>query len=430
LLAACPAHSRPLTDQEGWATLNTVVPALFACPPLEEGIMPKFCSLVLLLLFVGALNADELKTINGKTITGTLATISDSDVTLKTDAGTVATPLTQALLLDLRPVRDLPSGTTYISVQLLDDTVLRCKNITFQAKDAELTLLSGVVVRVPVTSLTAVLRDAQDPNLAGQWEKIARQKVRTDRIVVLRDGDLNPLEGTLGDIDAAAQTIQFKREGAAAVSLPFNRLQGMIFHRTDILADSPLCRVIDQDGSSLVAAKLGYGGTNLIVTTTFGARVEMRADQLAKLDFNFGKLTYLSDLDAKITLSPWLGGVNSFRRDMNLDGNEITLQDRRYVKGLSMYAGTELEYPLASKFKEFKATLGADTRIAEEGQGEVIVTIYCDGEKRFSEALSTRAARPIAINVKDVNTLRIVTAGRDFTNLSGHATLADARVSQ
>jgi hypothetical protein len=188
--------------------------------------------------------------------------------------------------------------------------------------------------------------------------------------------------------------------------------------------------VIDQDGGSLVAAKLAFDGAVLNVTTAFGAKVELKLDTLAKLDFNFGKLTYLSDLDAKVIPSPWLGGVNPLRKDMNLDGSEIALVDKRYTKGLSMYAGTELEYQLAGKYKEFKATLGADPRIAEEGQGEVVVTIYCDGEKRFSEVVSTRAARTFAVNVKDVGTLRIVTAGRDFTNLSGHATLADARVSQ
>jgi hypothetical protein len=37
---------------------------------------------------------------------------------------------------------------------------------------------------------------------------------------------------------------------------------------------------------------------------------------------------------------------------------------------------------------------------------------------------------PLALQVKDVNTLRIVVSGQDFTGYSGHATLAEARVSQ
>ncbi len=393
--------------------------------------MCKFITPAVLLLLMSAhAKAEELKTLNGKTATGTLASINDTELTLKGDSGPVVTPLTQVLALDFRAGRELPADTRYTSVQLLDDSILRCKSVTFDAKDVELTLLSGAVVKAPVSAVVSVLQGAGDASVAGQWEKFIRQKVRRDRIFVLRDGDLNPLEGTLGDIDAAAQTIQFKREGAAPVPLPFARLQGFMFYRTDIPAEQPLCRVIDEDGSALVALKLSYNGGPLAVTTFFGGRVELKPESLVKLDFNFGKLTYLSDLDAKVVPPPLLGGINPLRKDVNLDGNPITLQDKQYTKGLSMYAGTELEYHLGGKYKELKATLGADTRIAEEGQGEVVVTIYCDGEKRFQDVVPSRAPRPLAINVKDVANLRIVTAGRDFTNLSGHATLADARVSQ
>jgi hypothetical protein len=41
-----------------------------------------------------------------------------------------------------------------------------------------------------------------------------------------------------------------------------------------------------------------------------------------------------------------------------------------------------------------------------------------------------KAPTPIAINVKDVKTLRIVVSGSNFTNYSGHAMLANAHVSQ
>lgn len=385
---------------------------------------------VLTLLLASAARADELKTLAGKTVSGKLAGISDTELTVKTEAGTVATPLNQVLALELRPLRELPAGASYTLVQLIDETALRCQKVSFQAADLELILLSGAVIKTPLATVGGVLRDAQDVGLLAQWEKLGKQRTRRDRILVLRDGELNPLEGTLGDVDVDKQTIQFRREGAAPVALPFARLQGMSFYRTEAGAEQALCRVIDQDGSSLVAARLSLGTKGLTVITTSNTKVELAADTLARLDFNFGKLTYLSDLDARVIPSPWLGGINSVRRDLNLDGNPIALADRTYGKGLSMYAGTELEYQLGGKYKELKAVLGADPRIAEEGQGEVVVTIYCDGEKRLTEVVPTRAPRSLALNVKDVNVVRIVTAGRDFTNLAGHATLADARVSQ
>ena len=58
------------------------------------------------------------------------------------------------------------------------------------------------------------------------------------------------------------------------------------------------------------------------------------------------------------------------------------------------------------------------------------MTIWCDGDKRFSEVITPKAMRPVAVNIKDVQTLKIVVAARNFLDLHDHVTFADARVSQ
>jgi hypothetical protein len=277
-----------------------------------------------------------------------------------------------------------------------------------------------------------VLRDAQEPKFKEQWAKLLKSKKRTDRIYILRDGDLNPIDGAFGVIDEAKQTIKFKpaAEGSPEVEPAFERLQAVQFARTDVSALDSLCKVYDLDGTLLVASKLGYDGAQLTVTTSYGQKVALEGKLVGKIDFNFGRLTYLSDLDAKSPEAFLFGGFNPVRKDLNLNGDPIMLQDKAYPKGLSMYAGSELEYNLGEKYKKLSALLGVDSRIAEEGQGKVIVTIYCDREKRFTQEVSAKAAVPINIDVKDVKTLRIVVSGTNFTNYSGHATLANAHVSQ
>ena len=59
-----------------------------------------------------------------------------------------------------------------------------------------------------------------------------------------------------------------------------------------------------------------------------------------------------------------------------------------------------------------------------------LVTIYCDGDKRFSQVVTAKGTQPVALNVKDVTTLRIVVSSRNLLDLHDHVTLADARVSQ
>jgi hypothetical protein len=255
------------------------------------------------------------------------------------------------------------------------------------------------------------------------------QKSKRDRIVILKEMEVNALEGTLGDVDAKGTTIQFQRDGANAVGILLSRLHGLIFYRTEVPAATPICRVYDTDGNTLAATKLGFGDSDqLVLTAGFGANVALQRDTVAKLDFNIGKLTYLSDMEpAKVVERSGIGLITHYRKDANLDGEPILLE-KQYPKGLSLHAHTELSYNLGSKYKDFKAHLGVDARTG--GDSQALVTVYCDGEKRFAEVVSVKTPKDIALNVKDVNTLRIVVSSRNFLDLHDHATLADARVSQ
>jgi hypothetical protein len=275
-----------------------------------------------------------------------------------------------------------------------------------------------------------ILRDAEKQALKDQWAKLLKSKKRVDRIFVVRDGDLNSIEGAFGAIDEAKQTIQFKPDAAPQIEPALEKLQGMQFARTDAAPEGNQCKVIDIDGNLIVAAKLVFDGAKFTVTTPYGQTATFDGKLIARVDYNLGRLIYLSDLDAKLAPSAFLGGFNPVRKNLNLDGNPIMLADKQYPKGLSIYAGAELEYDLGKKYKKFTALLGADSRIAEEGQGKVTVAIYCDREKRFTEVVSTKAPLPISVDVKDVSTLKIVVSGTNFTNFAGHATLANAQVSE
>lgn len=387
---------------------------------------PFSAAFLLMLLSAAPSWADEIKLLNGKSVTGTLEKISDTEVIV----GGVSSPLSQVLDVMLRPGRSAPAVEKYLEVQLIDDSILRCSKVVFGANEWRLELTSGAIVKVPNSAVVSFLRDAQDLGIKKQWAKMMKSKTRNDRIFVLSTGDLNPIEGVLRDISEKDESIKFKREGKEEIDLKLDRLHGLSFVRTDAPAVASLCKVIDLDGNILVASKLAFDGKQIAIATPLGTNITLDPKLIARLDFNFGRLIYLSDLTATISDSPLLGGFSALRKDANLDGAPIMLMDRQYPKGLSMYAGVELNYDLGGKYKEFKALLGADARIAEEGQGVVTVTIYCDQEKRFSEVVSTKSAKTLAINVKDVSSLRIIVSGPNFTNYAGHATLANAHVSQ
>jgi hypothetical protein len=228
-------------------------------------------------------------------------------------------------------------------------------------------------------------------------------------------------------VDAEGKKIKFKHE-TGDKNIPLENLHGLIFYRLEAAQGNPLCRAIDQQGNVLTAAKIAFDGKAYTLTTTFGAKITLAADALSKLDFNMGKLTYLSDMEpAKVVEKSGAGLVTHYRKDVNLDGEPIILE-RQHAKGLSLHAFTQLEYNLAGKYKEFKAILGVDQRVGADSQA--LVTVHCDGVERFKGTITAKETKSLAISVRDVNILRVTVSSRNFLDLHDHVTLADARVSQ
>jgi len=123
--------------------------------------MPAFrICLVALLFCVTVARPDELRTLSGKTIKGTVTAVTDKGVTLKTETGDVTTPLSEILALDLRPVVGVPADKEYAEVRLVDGSALRCAGIALKGKDAELKLLNGQTIKIGLDKVVAYLNSA------------------------------------------------------------------------------------------------------------------------------------------------------------------------------------------------------------------------------------------------------------------------------
>src|SRR5436190_7550016 len=96
---------------------------------LAEVFMPYLRTLLALLLLAPLAAADELRTLGGKTHSGTVTNITEKEITLKTADAEVTVPLAEVLALDLRAVKGVPTGVPYSDVKLLDDTVLHCSKV-------------------------------------------------------------------------------------------------------------------------------------------------------------------------------------------------------------------------------------------------------------------------------------------------------------
>src|SRR5262245_33617397 len=207
--------------------------------------------LVLLFAFGASSQADEVKTLAGNTVTGSVTSVSATEIEIKTDKGVEKVPLAQVLALNIRPGREI-GQMKFTEVRLIDESVLRATKVAYPGKDVELTLLSGETVQVPLAAITSIARDPYTEELKEKWDKLFKKKVKRDRAVILREGELQALEGTAGEHLAKEGKIQFKDiDGVGNVDFPLANLQGIIFYRTDILQEQPICRMADTFGNTI-----------------------------------------------------------------------------------------------------------------------------------------------------------------------------------
>ena len=387
------------------------------------------------LLLAAPLLGDELKTLSGKSVTGTVTSVNGAEIVIETKTEEVSTPLAQVLALDLSAPNKATSGK-FSALRLIDDAVLHCAGVDFAGKEVQVTLTTGARLKLPLSAVVWFVRDADNGILRKQFDEVALQKVRRDRIVILNAGRLNPVEGTIGEPDAEGKALSFKREGAEPIPIQIERLHAMIFYRTESPAEPAIVKVFDVEGSVLTASKISYKkDTGWQLKTPFGAELPLAEGAVAKLDFNLGKLTYLSDLEpAKVLERRWgqtKDVIYPYRKDVNLAGEPIMLPER-FAKGLSMHALTELTYDLGGKYKELRGILGVEARFGSASQP--IVEIWCDGEKRFAQTITAKETQKVNLNVKDVGALKIVVRSSSeigaLLGLGDHVTFADVRVSQ
>jgi len=398
------------------------------------------CRAFLVLFFVAAAGRGaELRTLKGEAIKGDLAGITDKEVVIRQDGKEVKTPIKEILQVEFGPVGKLPPDVKYCEVELTDGTLLHCKKFALAGKQAELPLLSGQTVRVPLAVVSHVVNDAQDGKNRKEWAARTANKKRTRDLMglVVKDGD-NPqgtvkvLSGTFGEGGKDGTSIRFALrlgERTIARDYPLERVHAMIFVRTlDPSAPPVLCKLYDTYQDLVMVSGMKMTPAGLTVTTPAGATIDYARELVARLDYSSGNQAFLSDLTPSKVVEQ-TPTEEHYRRDLNVNGRPMTLLGKTYPKGLGLHATTELEYDLNGEYREFRAVVGIDDAVGGH-DGPVQLTVEADGKEIVSLTLMRKdhKVHELVRNVKDVQKLRIVVCSPELLDLGKHLDLAEARV--
>ena len=373
----------------------------------------------------GALAAD-VTTLAGRTVTGDLVAIDAAFVTIREAAGPTKLLVKELAVVEMRKPPVPPKEVKFDELELTDGSVLRLTKLLVRGKQVEPTLLThsepltAPKVELPLGAAFSYLRNADDIKARDDWKKLLAGRGKRDLFVVRAADGLNPLAGTVLEGTEAGDALSFEREDGAKVNLKLTRASGGIAFNQPTRDQVPptLCKVTDAFGNTLVATQLAVTDGTLKVTTVSGATVTYaELNAVVKLDFRQGNLTYLSDLDAVVEYAPpekdgllgeQFGYQRKLARDRSLDGSDVTLDGKKFARGVSLPPDCVATYKLGGDYREFKAVVGILDGANRESWS-LRLRIEVGGRAVFDEVIPKSAKpREVVLNVKDAKELRVV----------------------
>lgn len=324
-----------------------------------------------------------------------------------------------------------------IEVELIDGTLFRCADFKIRNKTAVVTLAAktgtGPTIEFPASNILYMARDLNDPKLNQAFRNILSKRGKLDLWIIKGTDTLDALEGTFGDGDDKGEIITFQIKDQPKSPIQFTSLYGFIFSApTEVKVAQTICRVIDAEKNILNAKSIAFTDKkSVVIETTTGVKVEYPAlTSIAKFDFSAGAMRYLSAMTPiKVELTSADGlEPEVYRRDRNLDNQEIKIDGKPYARGLALHSKTVLTYDLGGQYKIFQALAGIDDCV----EGENVVTLTIEGDLNakplFKEVFEKGRTKTkmLNLNVLNVKQLRI-TVESNFL-VGGQLDLADAKV--
>lgn len=253
------------------------------------------------------------------------------------------------------------------------------------------------------------------------------EETEEDRFFVEVDDSLESIAGFLLEIDEAEVHLEWKGRERA---LPRTSVYGIVVAAIAPPVTPPLrCRLDLRDGSSLWALPqfLPHPAESPreLAVEVGGHRISLPWQDVVRIAVVSDRLQFLSDLEpSDLRQQPIVAPRRFWQRDRNVTGAPLSLDGRRYEKGLGVASGTELTFAIG-QHDLFAATIGVDDQTG--GRGKCIFAVLADGrllcEHEMKRGTAPRELR-LDVRGKQQLTLRVLPA--DDLDLGDHANWCDA----
>jgi hypothetical protein len=389
-------------------------------------------------------------------IQGQIISISAQQLVLKTNSGD--------RVFDLHAIERITPATGLQAIEapaaeqfarLVDGSLMGL--VGFQIDDRKLTGLAvdpdrKLAISIETRNVDWVRCDL-NPVFDHAWKVGTAKPPAGDALLILKNGELESLEGIIQSVDSEKIAFKFDDE---LVEVKRQRVFGIAFyHAAGRKFSAPTCRCRDRAGNQWIVARMTVKAGQLEMELTCGERLQLAIGDIAEFDFTFGKMVYVSDLEAAAEqwspqidsgpLADQLVQLMTWERDRSLDrtplklfssvgfrdkSGTLTQNEKEFAKGISLRSGTKIAFDLPEDFIKLTGRCGIDP--AKRPLGHVVLRISGDGRELYSQPVGGRDMQPqvIDVDVKGVSRLVITVDYGEFSDIADHLNICDLRLSR
>lgn len=199
----------------------------------------------------------------------------------------------------------------------------------------------------------------------------------------------------------------------------------------ELLKDEVRVRVTGRDGSVVdgLLERIHMGRWYLRPDWNREALLAARLDEIVLVQTIGGRVQYLSQLDPQaVEERTRLTPVQPYRRDVDVQGFDLSIAGRRFPWGLGVHANSDLAFGLNGRFKTFHCEVGIASRMGR--RGSVVFQVMGDGKELFKSPVVRGGdeALAISVSVEGVKRLELKAADAGDLDLGDAAIWGAARV--
>lgn len=349
----------------------------------------------------------RLQLLDGKSVEGTLTSLSAQKVQLTTSTGPQDFPSEQIRSLKRIPASEPNQSRSALTLELRDGSMLRANAAEINGKTATIQLAT-IEQKIPASEIRWLRFRETVPANESTWQEILSTESKSDRLIAIREGDtLDPIEGLVQGIDA--NEVRFNFDGEE-IKAPRAKLFGITFFSTSQKSYAPAkIKVSSLTQDVLAAVSIESVRENnvdyLKVVTAGDIAFRMPLEAVDQLDFSAGNLQMMADLtplQSSALLKPDFPGdvelaKKLFAPHADHYGRESTENDLPKTDLVFQGSGS-VEYRVPDGMSRFQSTIAGSP--SAQLRGWTVITVQQEDKVLFQQSFRPESDRmPIDLPV-------------------------------